>query len=73
MKNTLMFIDFWFPNQGPDMIGRLPLDLLPITTVGRSGKVMEKGMPKVIKIGLQIEGLAVQAMIFESWGGFEKF
>ena len=40
--------------------------------VGRSGKVMEEGMPKVIKIDLKIEALTVQGQIFEFWGGFEK-
>ena len=34
---------------------------------------MEKGMPQVINIGQQIEALAIQGLIFEFWGGFEKY
>ena len=33
--------------------------------VRRSGKVMEKGMPKVINIGVKIKALAVQGLILE--------
>ena len=75
MEKTLsLVIDFGFQNQGPDMIqkGRLTLDMLQIMKVGRSGKVMEKGMPNVIKICQQIEALAVQGLIFEFLEGFEK-
>ena len=34
---------------------------------GRSGKVMEKAMPKVIHIGLTVEALAVQVLFFVFW------
>ena len=44
--------------------------MLQIMKVGRSGKVMEKGMPNVSNLGVTIEALAVQGMFFEFWGGF---
>ena len=38
--------------------------------VRRSGTVVEKAMP-IIKIGIKIEALAVQGLIFDFVGGFE--
>ena len=49
---------------------RFALYMLQVMKVRRSGKVMEKAMPKVINIDLTIEALAVQRLNFEFWGGF---
>ena len=65
-KNIEFLIDFWSQTQGPDQPKkqRLTLDLLQSMKVGRSWNVMEKTMPKVIQIGLNIETLAAQVLKF---------
>ena len=69
-----LLIDFWSQAGGPDMEQKLywALNLLQVRKVGRSGKMIENTIPKVIKLDLKIEALPVQGLIFEFLDGFGK-